>query len=41
MEKLDRPLDVFEVDEGAPQGLEDSVLEVDALLQSMAPLVVL
>jgi hypothetical protein len=37
MEKLDSPLDIFEVEDVAPQVLDDSVLELDALLQSIPP----
>lgn len=39
IEKFCKPLDVFDVDAGAPHGFEDNVEELDALLQSMPPLV--
>jgi hypothetical protein len=37
IEKLDRPLDMFEVEDVAPQVFDDSVLELEALLQSIPP----
>jgi hypothetical protein len=36
MEKLERPFDVLGVD-GAPQGFDAKVVELEALLQSMPP----
>jgi hypothetical protein len=37
MEKLDIPLEIFDVEDVAPQLFDDSVLELDALLQSIPP----